>query len=215
PAPAPRGAMGRGAMGRGAIPLPAALAGCAILLLLTMTLGVAIGSVPLSPAAVWAVIAEHLAGHARYSVADAIVWEIRLPRVLLPAVVGAALTTAGTVVQVLVRNSLADPFLLGVSSGASVGATAVLLFGAFASLGVWAISAGSVVGAIGAMAAVFAVSRRGRALAPTQLILCGVVLSALFERLGSCLFAGPAHHLVGGDEPLEVGWGQVVGGEEL
>ena len=105
---------------------------------------------------------DHLAGHPRDSVADAIVWQIRLPRVLLAAVVGAALTTAGTVVQVLVRNALADPFLLGVSSGASVGATAVLLFGAFASLGIWAISFGSVLGALAAMAAVFLVSRQGR-----------------------------------------------------
>jgi iron complex transport system permease protein len=169
------------------IPLPAALAGCTVLLVLTMTLGVAIGSVPLSPATVWGVIANHLAGHPHYSVADAIVWEIRLPRVLLAAAVGAALTTAGTVVQVLVRNALADPFLLGVSSGASVGATAVLLFGALASLGVWAISVGSVIGALGAMAAVFFVSRTGRALAPTQLILCGVVLSALFESVTSFL----------------------------
>ena len=114
-------------------------------------------------------------------------WGIPLPRVLLAAVVGAALTTAGTVVQALVRNSLADPFLLGVSSGASVGATAVLLFGVFGSLGVWAISAGSVLGALGAMAAVFLVSRSGRALSPTQLILCGVVLSALFESVTSFL----------------------------
>jgi iron complex transport system permease protein len=161
--------------------------GCTVFLLITMVMGVAIGSVSLSPAAVWGVIADHLAGHPSYSVADAIVWEIRLPRVLLAAVVGAALTTAGTVVQVLVRNALADPFLLGVSSGASVGATAVLLFGAFASLGFWAISVGSVLGALGAMAAVFLVSRQGRALAPTQLILCGVVLSALFESVTSFL----------------------------
>ena len=172
---------------RGRLPLPVALAGCAVFLALTMILGVAIGSVPLSPAAVFTVIADHLAGHPQNTVADAIVWQIRLPRVLLAAVVGAALTTAGTVVQVLVRNSLADPFLLGVSSGASVGATAVLLFGAFAALGIWAISLGSVLGALGAMAAVFLVSRRGRALAPTQLILCGVVLSALFESVTSFL----------------------------
>ena len=152
-----------------------------------MILGVAIGSVPISPQAVLRVIADHLAGHPRYSVADAIVWEIRLPRVLLAALVGATLATAGTVVQVLVRNALADPFLLGVSSGASVGATAVLLFGAFASLGAWAISAGSVLGALGAMGAVFLVSRQGRALSPTQLILCGVVLSALFESVTSFL----------------------------
>jgi len=169
------------------IRLPVVLACCAALLLVTMTLGVAVGSVPLSPAAILRVIADHLAGHPRNTVADAIVWQIRLPRVLLAAVVGAALTTAGTVVQVLVRNALADPFLLGVSSGASVGATAVLLFGVFASLGIWAISLGSVLGALGAMAAVFLVSRKGRALAPTQLILCGVVLSALFESVTSFL----------------------------
>ena len=173
---------------RDRLPLSVVLVGCAVLLVVTMTLGVAIGSVPLSPEAVWRVIADHLSGHPQNrSVADEIVWQIRVPRVLLAALVGAALTTAGTVVQALVRNSLADPFLLGVSSGASVGATAVLLFGAFASLGLWALSVGSVIGAMAAMAAVFLVSRTGRQLAPTQLILCGVVLSALFESVTSFL----------------------------
>jgi iron complex transport system permease protein len=169
------------------LPLPAVLLAGTALLLVSMVLGVAIGSVPLSPQAVLRVIADHLTGHPSNSVADAIVWDIRLPRVLLAALVGATLATAGTVVQVLVRNALADPFLLGVSSGASVGATSVLLFGAFASLGVWAVSAGSVLGALGAMGAVFFVSRQGRALSPTQLILCGVVLSALFESVTSFL----------------------------
>ena len=169
------------------LPLPVVLLACTALLLVSMVLGIAIGSVPLSPQAVLRVIVDHLTGHPRYSVADAIVWDIRLPRVLLAALVGATLATAGTVVQVLVRNALADPFLLGVSSGASVGATSVLLFGAFASLGAWAIAAGSVVGALCAMGAVFWVSRQGRALSPTQLILCGVVLSALFESVTSFL----------------------------
>jgi len=168
-------------------PLAVVLVICAVVLLVTMTLGVGIGSVPLSPVAVWHVVAGGLAGHPENSVAGIIVWQIRLPRVLLAAVVGAALTTAGAVVQVLVRNALADPFLLGVSSGASVGATAVLLLGAFASLGVWAISAGSILGALLAMGAVFAVSSGGRGLAPTQLILCGVVMSALFESVTSFL----------------------------
>ena len=169
------------------VPLSLVLVACAVLLVVTMTFGVGVGSVALSPAAVWHVIAGGLAGHPENTVAGIIVWQIRLPRVLLAAVVGAALTTAGAVVQVLVRNALADPFLLGVSSGASVGATAVLLLGVFASLGVWAISAGSILGALAAMAAVFAVSRSGRGLAPTQLILCGVVLSALFESVTSFL----------------------------
>jgi iron complex transport system permease protein len=172
---------------RDRLPLWAVLVACAVLLLVTMTLGVGIGSVSLSPRAVWQVVVDHLAGHPKDTVADAIVWEIRLPRVLLAAVVGAALTTAGTVVQVLVRNALADPFLLGISSGASVGATAVLLFGAFASLGIWAVSFGSVLGALFAMAVVFLVARTRRQLAPTQLILVGVVLSALFESVTSFL----------------------------
>jgi iron complex transport system permease protein len=174
--------------GRDRRPLSAVLLACLVLLLAAMTAGVAIGSVGLSPGTVWQVVADHISGHPRQSVADAIVWQIRLPRVLLAAVVGAALTTAGTVVQALVRNSLADPFLLGVSSGASVGAAAVLLFGAFASLGVWAVSVGSVVGAVAATLVVFLVSgAAGRGLSPTQLILCGVVLSALFSSITSFL----------------------------
>jgi iron complex transport system permease protein len=152
-----------------------------------MVAGVGFGSVGLNPGAVWHVVVEQLSGHPDNTVAGIIVWQIRLPRILLAAVVGAALTTAGVVVQVLVRNALADPFLLGVSSGASVGATAVLLLGAFASLGVWAISVGSVLGALVAMAVVFGVSQSGRGLAPTQLILCGVVLSAMFESVTSFL----------------------------
>ena len=167
--------------------LSAVLFSCLLLLLVAMTAAVAIGSVALGPGAVWQVVANHLWGTPSQSVADEIVWQIRLPRVLLAAVVGAALTTAGTVVQALVRNSLADPFLLGVSSGASVGAAAVLLFGAFASLGVWAVSVGSVVGAVAAAIAVFLVSGAGRGLSPTQLILCGVVLSSLFESITSFL----------------------------
>jgi iron complex transport system permease protein len=178
---------GTGTRRRDRTPLAIVLTACAVLLLVTMTFGVGVGSVPLSPATVWHVVVGGLAGHPENSVAGIIVWQIRLPRVLLAAVVGASLTTAGTVVQVLVRNALADPFLLGVSSGASVGATAVLLLGAFAALGVWAISVGSVLGALAAMAAVFLVSRSGRGLAPTQLILCGVVLSALFESVTSFL----------------------------
>ena len=184
----------RGARRRDRFPLPLVLSACAVLLLVVTTLGVGVGSVSLSPGAVWQVVVDHLDGHPAATVADAIVWQIRLPRVLLAAVVGAALTSAGTVVQVQVRNALADPFLLGISSGAGVGATLVLLFGAFASLGVWALSLGSVLGSLAAMASVFLLARRQLQLAPTQLILCGVVLSALFDSVTSFLiFKGNPH----------------------
>jgi iron complex transport system permease protein len=160
---------------------------CSVLLVAAITVGVGAGSVGLSPGTVWSVIYDHATGNPHVSTADLIVWDLRLPRVLLAAVVGAALTTAGGVVQVLVRNALADPFLLGVSSGASVGATTVLLFGAFASLGLWALSVGAILGAFVAMVLVFVVSRQGGTLAPLQLTLCGVVLAGLFESITSFL----------------------------
>jgi len=169
------------------LPLWLAVVGCAVLLMVVATLGIAIGSVPLSAAQVWTVVLDHLRGRPSTSTADSIVWEIRLPRVLLAAVVGAALTVTGAVVQVLVRNTLADPYLLGVSSGASVGATAVLLFGSLAGLGLWALSVAAIGGALAAMVIVFLVSQRGGQLAPTQLILTGVVLAALFSSITSFL----------------------------
>jgi iron complex transport system permease protein len=172
---------------RDRLPLPIVLVACSALLIVAVTLGVSLGSVSLSPGTVWRVALDHLWGHPKGTVADEIVWQIRLPRVLLAVVVGAALTTAGTVVQVLVRNVLADPFLLGISSGASVGATAVLLFGVFASLGLWAISFGAMVGALSAVALVLLLARTGGRLAPTQVILCGVVLSSLFASVTSFL----------------------------
>jgi iron complex transport system permease protein len=172
---------------RSRLPLPVAVTACVVLLLACVTFGVGLGSVSLSPGQVWSVVADHVTGHPRSSVADAIVWQIRLPRVLLAAVVGAALATAGAVVQVLVHNSLADPYLLGVSSGASVGATAVLLFGALAGLGLWALSVGSVLGALAAMVLVFVVAQQGGRLVPTQLLLVGVVMSAMFAAVTSFL----------------------------
>ncbi|HEY4376936.1 MAG TPA: iron ABC transporter permease [Acidimicrobiales bacterium] len=171
----------------GRVPLPVALAISGALLVGVVAVGVAIGPTSIGLGTVWHVVAAHLTGHASNSTADDIVWQIRVPRVLLAALVGATLATAGTVVQALVRNSLADPFLLGISSGASVGATAVLLFGVFAALGIWALSVGSILGALVATLAVFSIARRGGRLQPVQLILCGVVLSAMFESVASFL----------------------------
>ena len=160
---------------------------CGALLVLAVLAGVALGPVRLSPSAVVHVVMDHIRGRPLAGVADQIVWTIRLPRVLLAALVGAMLALAGTAVQALVRNPLADPFLLGISSGASVGATSVLLFGAFGVAGVWALSVGSILGALGATVLVFSLSRRDGQLAPTQLVLCGVVLAAMFEAVASFL----------------------------
>lgn len=156
-------------------------------LFIAVTLGIAIGSVPIHPVSVWEIIIGRFTGQHEPSAHDQIVWNLRFPRVILAAASGSVLAIAGAVMQILVRNPLADPFLLGVSSGASVGATAVLLFGAFGSIGLWALSAGAGIGALIATAAVYMVAKSGAELAPTQLILTGVVLSALFSSITSFL----------------------------
>ena len=156
------------------------------MLIAAIVAGVALGSVNLAVSDVFRVFVDRLLGNELPSTADQIIWNLRLPRVVLAAVVGAALTTSGAVMQVLVRNPLADPFLLGVSAGASVGATAVLLFGVFSGLGLWAVSAGSAVGSLVAIVSVLLLAGSGTS-SPTQLILIGVVMSALFQSITSFL----------------------------
>lgn len=102
-----------------------------------------------------------------------IVWELRFPRALLAAVVGAGLSAIGVAVQAMVRNALADPFVLGISSGAAVGANAVMLFGALGALGIWALSTAAFLSALLAMMLVYAIARTARGLTPMRLVLTG------------------------------------------
>ncbi|MEV7343983.1 iron ABC transporter permease [Streptomyces sp. NPDC093544] len=121
-----------------------------------------------------------------------IVWEIRLPRVMLAAVVGAGLAAVGVAVQAMVRNALADPFVLGISSGAAVGANAVILLGLFAGLGVWALSVAAFGSALAAMALVYAVARSPLGLTPLRLVLTGTALAYGFEALTTVMVFGAA-----------------------
>ena len=111
---------------------------------------------------------------------DGIVWELRMPRVLTAAAVGAGLAISGAVMQALTRNSLADPYLLGLSSGASLGAVAVLLLGVSLLLPVAAFA-----GAVLALSATLVIA--GRSLSPSRTILAGVAVSSLFAALTSLL----------------------------
>lgn len=109
---------------RRALPYPAVLTLLTGLLLLAALAGLALGSVRVPPGEVLAA----LTGSEPTPLAP-VIWNVRLPRVLLAVVVGAGLAVAGTVLQALVRNPLADPFLLGASSGASTGAVLVIVAG--------------------------------------------------------------------------------------
>lgn len=155
----------------------------------SLVLSLGFGSEPLHPAGVVEVLRERLL-HGRPgpdAVYDTIVWDLRVPRVLLAAVVGAGLAVAGAAMQTLVRNPLADPYLLGVSAGAGVGATAVIAFGVLGSLGAWALSAGALVGALTAAVLVFGISIAQGGLTPLRLVLTGVVMSSAFSSISSFL----------------------------
>ncbi|MBD3916933.1 FecCD family ABC transporter permease [Nocardioides hwasunensis] len=110
---------------------------------------------------------------------DQIVWQLRLPRVLGAASVGAGLALCGAVLQSLTRNDLADPYLLGISGGAAVGAVTVIVLGVpFAGLiGSAAVTAAGFVGALAALLAVLVLAAgRSGALPPTRTILAGVAV---------------------------------------
>jgi iron complex transport system permease protein len=116
-----------------------------------------------------------------------IIWQVRAPRVLLAAVVGAGLGVVGVAVQAMVRNALADPFVLGVSSGASAGAVTVIVFGVLAGLGVHAVSIGAFLGALLSSGLVYAASATRAGVTPLRLVLTGIALSFGFQAVMSVL----------------------------
>lgn len=164
------------------------LIGLGILLIIAILVGISVGSVQLSFSDVWTVVTRHLSGGgtSAQDVNDRIIWQFRTPRVLLAAVVGAGLSVAGTTLQALVRNPLADPYVLGVSSGASFAAVAVILLGTSATFGL-GVSLAAFLGAVGTMLAVLALGQRAGRFSPERLILAGVAIGALASSMTSYL----------------------------
>ena len=116
-----------------------------------------------------------------------IIVDSRLPRVLLAILIGGGLSAVGLVVQAMVRNALADPYVLGISSGASVGATSVVLFGAFGALGIYALSTAAFVGALAATFLVYLMARSAAGLVPLRLVLTGTALGYGFSAITTVL----------------------------
>lgn len=116
-----------------------------------------------------------------------IVIGLRLPRVCLGMIVGASLAVCGVTMQALVRNNLADPFILGVSNGAAAFATLGMLFGAFSFLGTYSLSISAFIGAGCTIVFVYVLSRvRGR-INITQLLLSGVAVSMIMDGVTSII----------------------------
>ncbi|MFE0508802.1 FecCD family ABC transporter permease [Streptomyces sp. NPDC058964] len=174
---------------RGSLPAGPLSAVLAVGLLAATTAAVARGSTSIPPGEVWNVVWRRLSGEAqRPGTNDLIVWQLRLPRALLAVLVGAGLGVVGTAVQALVRNPLADPYLLGISNGASLGAVAaiVLGLGSGGALGL-SLSGAAFAGALVTFALVWAVARRGGGFAPLRLVLAGVAIGQFLSGFTSYL----------------------------
>ncbi len=122
--------------------------------------------------------------------AEKIVWNLRLPRVLLGGVVGASLSLSGVAIQAAVRNPLAGPFILGISSSAATGAVSVILMGLFSSFGVFALSAGAFAGAMAGMIIVVFISNVKGNVTPVRVVLTGVAVSAFFSAVTNLIVHG-------------------------
>jgi iron complex transport system permease protein len=170
------------------VPLSLCLIVLGALLVLVILVAAAVGSVSVSVGDSWQIVWSHLTGgdssvNPGY---DQIVWNFRIPRVLLAVLCGAGLSVAGVVLQALVSNPLADPFILGVSAGGSVGAVAVMSVGAGA-LGGFGVSGAAFAGSMVAVALVFLLGQQRGKLNPVRLVLAGVAISYVFTSITSYL----------------------------
>ena len=173
-----------------------ALGGVA-LLLVSLSIAISVGAVPVSTGTVWGVLANKLSpglvdpswskGRA------AIVWDIRFPRALLAILVGAGLAIVGAALQAVTRNPLADPHLLGISSGGAFGAIFALLHsGLF--LGLLTVPILAFLGSLAATLIVLGVSRLADASSADRLVLAGVAVSfIIMAAANGLIFLGEPH----------------------
>ncbi len=172
----------RSTLARGAVIAAAAV------LVAALVAGVSIGPVAIPPRTIAAALAVHLPWHPSAAVPPvdaAIIWQIRLPRVVLGALVGSMLAGGGAAYQGVFRNPLADPYLLGVAAGAGLGATAVIISGASQEL----LPPAAFGGAAGAVALTYSLGAgagrrgedagRGSAAGTASILLAGVAVAAL------------------------------------
>ncbi len=170
------------------------------LLAMSIAAGVSLGSVSIPLGDVWAIVAHRLAPGVIdpwwTDARQAIVLESRLPRALMAAAVGASLSVAGGVAQAVTRNPLADPYLLGVSSGAGFGVVVLTVLGVGAGVwGVFTLPVAAFLGALLPLAGVILVSRRAHD--TTAIVLVGAAMTMVFGALNTftLLVLGDDHQL--------------------
>lgn len=167
---------------------------CALLLLtpVVLVLGIGVGAVGVPLHTTAGIVLDHLLGRRPTAAPsdDQIIWLFRTPRVLLAFLVGASLSVTGAVLQAVVRNPLADPYVLGVSSGASLAAVAVLTLTTTTGagwLGGLGVAGAAFAGAMLTMGVVVLIGYTRGALDPARLLLAGVAISYLLQGATSYL----------------------------
>ena len=178
----PRGLAGLG--------LATVLGALCVVLAASIVLAVTLGPADISPVTAWRIGVHQFwpdmvsvdwpAAHER------IVWHIRLPRALLAVLVGATLAVVGTVLQAMVRNPLADPTILGGTSGAAAGAVSVIVLG-WTFAGIYTLSVAAFAGGLIGYGLAFQLSNLSGGLSPLRLVLAGIAVSYLFAALTSML----------------------------
>jgi len=198
---APRGTPGRGggavslrrAQARRAAAVGALLA---VALVAALALSLSLGPAAVAPRETFSVLARALAGRAPGGTAARVVLLLRLPRALLAVLVGGSLAASGAAFQALLRNPLADPYILGVSGGAAIGALLALLV--FSGEEPLSLPACAFAGAALASAAVFLLARRRAGVSRERLILMGVVVGAFLNAVIMMIVAfAPAGRIPG------------------
>jgi cobalamin transport system permease protein len=176
-----------------------------LLLLLALLLSLAIGSVFIPSTDVW----RALFGSTTNEIYRTILWDIRLPRTLLIALVGAALAGSGAAYQGLFRNPLADPFLIGVASGAGLGAIlAMSVHWPYTTLGLLAVPLAAFITSLLTVYLVYSFAHVGGTVPTTNLILAGVAVSSFATSLTSFLVLRST-----GEVRRAIGW--LLGGVSL
>lgn len=173
--------------------LPFILIMLGFLAVITMLLATGLGPVSVAPGTTAKILLSRVPGIGNgieqtwEQLDENIVLGLRLPRVCLGMIVGASLAVCGVTMQALVRNKLADPFILGVSNGAAAFATLGMLFGAFSFLGTYSLSISAFIGSAITIIFVYMISRiRGR-INITQLLLSGVAISMIMDGITSII----------------------------
>lgn len=169
-------------------PLPTLLL-LALICLLCLIAALSLGSIAITPGELWATLSGEPQG-----IAGEVVLELRLPRALAALAVGGMLALAGTQMQVLLGNPLADPYILGTSGGAAVAALIAMLMGAASLL----VNLAALGGALGSMLLVFGLAHGTGVWSGTRLLLTGVVVAAGWTAIISFLLSvAPQHNLPG------------------